>query len=227
MGRLKRVIIPGCPHHIIQRGNRRQKVFFNNDDKKFYLHLLNYHSKKEKIKIWCYCLMDNHVHFVAVPEKAEHFSKAIGEIHRKYTTAINIRNNWKGRLWQGRYYSYPMDEIHTYRAVRYIERNPVRAKIVKFAENYLWSSAKSHVTGTYDKVLSYFYLLKDIKDWRCYLRIVETEEERMLFRKHEKTGRPLGSLSFIMKAEKITGRKLRKKKTGRPPKKIEKTGKRV
>ncbi|MFW6124441.1 MAG: transposase [Acidobacteriota bacterium] len=220
MGRIARVVIPGRPHHIIQRGNRRQTVFFNSNDKKFYLHLLNYHSKKENVAIWCYCLMDNHVHFVAVPEKIDSLSKAVSEIHRKYTTAINIRNNWKGRLWQGRYLSYPMDEKHAYSAVRYIERNPVRAKLVRYAENYIWSSARAHVTKSYDKVLSDFYLLKEIKDWRNYLMKRETEEEIRLIRKHEKTGRPLGSTSFILRAEKITGRRFRKKKTGRPPKKL-------
>jgi len=163
--------------------------------------------------------MDNHVHFIAVPEKYESLSKAVGKVHRKYSTAINIRNNWKGRLWQGRYDSYPMDEKHTYFAVRYIERNPVRAKIVKYAEDYPWSSARAHVKNSYDKVLSDFYLLEDIKDWRSYLRIKELEEEIRLIRKHEKTGRPLGSQGFILKAEKITGRRLRKRKAGRPARK--------
>jgi len=182
------------------------------------LHLLNYHAKKENLAIWCYCLMDNHVHFVAVPKKPEDLSKAIAQIHRKYTLTINIRNDWKGYLWQGRYLSYPMDEKHTYLAVRYIERNPVRAKIVKYAEDYPWSSAKAHVTGRHDKILSDFYLLKEIKDWRLYLQNKETEEEKMLIKKHEKSGLPLGSRDFIQKCEKITGRKLRKNKPGRPPK---------
>jgi putative transposase len=219
MGAIARVVIPGCPHHIIQRGNRRQKVFFHDEDKKFYLHLLSYHSRKENVSIWCYCLMDNHVHFIAVPQKPESLAKAVGEIHRKYTTTINIRYNWKGYLWQGRFRSYPMDQNHTYSAIRYIERNPVRSMLVKNAEDYPWSSAKAHITGSYDKVLSDFYLLKEINDWLSYLQKKETQEEQMLIKKYAKSGLPLGSKSFILQAETITGRKLRKNKPGRPPNK--------
>ncbi|MBD3415375.1 MAG: transposase [Candidatus Aminicenantes bacterium] len=219
MGRIARVVIPGCPHHIIQRGNRRQTVFFQDNDKKFYLHLLNYHIKKENVAVWCYCLMNNHVHFIAVPPKPTSLAKAVGELHRKYTTTINIRNDWKGYLWQGRFLSYPMDDDHVYHAVRYIERNPVRAGLVNNAGDYSWSSAKAHINKEHDKLISDFYLLSDIKDWRSYLQQKETQEDQILIRKHAKSGRPLGSKKFIRKAEKITGRRLMKRKPGRQPKK--------
>jgi len=163
--------------------------------------------------------MDNHVHLIAVPRKSESLAKAIGEIHKKYTWMINIRENWKGNLWQGRFLSYPMDERHLYLAVRYIERNPVRAGIVKKAEDYPWSSAKSHVLRVPDKVLTEFYLNSDIKDWSTYLQGEEKEEDLDTFRKHERTGRPLGDKDFITKIEEMTGRALRKKKGGRPKKK--------
>ncbi len=218
MGRIARVVIPGYPHHIIQRGNRRQVVYFNEGDKKLYLKILSYNFKKEGVEVWCYCLMNNHVHLIAAPRKSESLAKAMGETHKKYTLMINIRENWKGHLWQGRYLSYPMDEGHLYLAVRYIERNPVRAGIVKKAEDYPWSSAKSHVFRLPDNLLTEFCLISDIKDWSAYLREEEKEEDLETFRKHERTGRPLGDKDFITKIEEITGRTLRRKKTGRPKK---------
>jgi len=219
MGRIARVVIPGCPHHIIKRGNRRQKVFFNDDDKRHYLNILNHYCRREEVDVWCYCLMDNHVHIIAVPKKEKSLAKAMGETHKKYTWMVNIQRNWQGHLWQGRFRSYPMDEKHLYLGVRYIERNPVRVGIVKIAEDYIWSSAKAHVFHTEDKILTDFYLTSQIKDWSSYLREKESEEDIDKFRKHENTGRPLGDDGFITKLEKITGRTLRKKKPGRPKKK--------
>ncbi len=219
MGRIARVVIAGYPHHVVQRGNRRQVVFFSEDDKRLYLKILNHYCRKEAVAVWCYCLMDNHVHLIAAPRKSESLAKAIGETHKKYTWMINIRENWKGHLWQDRFLSYPMDERHLYMAVRYIERNPVRAGIVKRAEDYPWSSAKSHVFGVPDKVLTEFYLNWEIKDWSAYLQEEEKEEDLDIFRKHERTGRPLGDEDFITRIEEITGRILRKKKAGRPKKK--------
>lgn len=153
-----------------------------------------------------------------MPRKSEGLARAIGEIHKKYTWLINIRNNWKGHLWQGRFLSYPMDERHLYQAVRYIERNPVRAGITKKAEEYPWSSAKAHVFRLPDKILTDFYLSSEIRDWRGYLDEGEKEEELKTFRKHETTGRPLGDQDFITKIEQLTGRPLRIRRAGRPRK---------
>jgi len=220
MGRIARVVVPGCPHHVIQRGNRRQIVFFSSDDKLFYLELLRRYCQKEEVEIWCYCLMDNHLHLIVVPRKIESLAKAIGETHKKYTWTINIRENWKGHLWQGRFLSYPMDESYLYLAVRYIERNPIRAGIVKRAEDYPWSSAKAHIFGVLNKVLTDFYLTSQIKDWSSYIHQGEEKEKDLdSFRKHERTGRPLGDKKFLAKLEQITGRALIIKNAGRPKKK--------
>ncbi|MBS3819951.1 transposase [bacterium] len=219
MPRVARVVIPGFPHHIIQRGNRRQKVFFQDEDKAFYLKLLKFHSRKEGIAIWVYCLMDNHVHFIAVPEREDSLARGIGELHRKYTNIINIRHNWKGFLWQGRFISYPLDDRYVYTAVRYIEQNPIKAGLVQKPEDYSWSSARSHVFKEEDDLLSDFPLLSEIPDWSSYLREPVTEEDRRLLLQHEKCGRPLGSKDFLRKIERITGRPVIKRKPGRPRKK--------
>lgn len=218
MGRIARVVIPDYPHHVIQRGNRRQVVFFSEDDKRLYLDLLNYHCRREDVEVWCYCLMDNHVHLIAVPRKIDSLAKAIGKTHKKYTWMVNIRNNWSGHFWQGRFLSYPMDETHLYLAVKYIERNPVRADIVENAEDYAWSSARAHVLRVPDKLLTEFYLGSEIEDWRAYLLGEDKKEDLAAFRNHESTGRPLGDDVFLTKLEQITGRTLRKNKAGRPRK---------
>lgn len=218
MPRVARLVIPGLPHHIIQRGNRRQVVFFGDEDKALYLKILRFHARQEKLKIWCYCLMDNHVHLIAVPETADGLAKVISELHRKYTWFINIRNNWRGYLWQGRFISYPMDEAYLYSCARYVERNPVRAGLVSKAEDYPWSSARAHVFNIEDPVLSPMPLARQIGDWRAYLRQQDRDEDIEAFRKNQGNGRPLGSEDFIDWLENLTGRCLKPRPRGRPPK---------
>jgi len=130
MPRIARVVIPDIPHHIIQRGNRRQPVFFSDDDRSAYLDYLCLHAKPAGISIWAYCLMDNHVHLIAVPKHKASFADGFSESQKRYSRRINFRENWRGHLWEGRFKSYPLDEFHLYAAMRYVERNPVRAKIV-------------------------------------------------------------------------------------------------
>lgn len=187
-------------------------------DKKNYYNLLKRSADKVGIEIWAYCIMNNHVHLVAVPKTESALAKGIGEAGRKYALSINIRNDWKGHLWQARFSSYPMDEKHLYAAVRYVERNPVRAGIVNKAEDYYWSSAKAHVFGRRDRLLSDFYLVSSIPDWASFLREETSDSEIDLIRAHSKTGRPLGNDNFIDELENITGRCLRKRKPG--PKKL-------
>ena len=110
MARFARVVVPGCPHHLIQRGNRRQRVFFSDEDKAFYLTLLGRQAERCGISVWAFCLMENHVHVIAVPEAKDSFARGFGEVQRRYTLVINTRENWKGFLWQGRFISYPLDE---------------------------------------------------------------------------------------------------------------------
>jgi len=216
VSRIARVIIPGCPHHLIQRGNRRQKVFFCDEDKAFYLTLLGRLAHQCGISIWAYCLMDNHVHLVAAPQAVDSFSRGLGEAHRRYTVVVNTREGWRGYLWQGRYLSYPLDETYCYAAVRYVERNPVRAGLVKLAEAYEWSSARAHVRREGHPLLAPFPLQRAIPDWSAYLGQEESADEIEEFRRHERTGRPLGSEDSIKRMETLTGRILAPKNMGRP-----------
>mgnify|MGYP000055981782 CR=1 FL=1 len=201
MPRTARIVFPNAPHHIIQRGNRNQIVFFTDDDKKVYLELLGHNSSRERVKIWCYCLMDNHVHLIAVPEDTLSLRRAISETHKKYTLMINTRNKWKGHLWQGRFISYPMDETYLYRCMRYIERNPVRAGLVSHPEDYPWSSARAHLFGSNDNILSPLPLAYKLEDWQGYLSETECEHDLRTFRESNRGGRPLGSKFFLKRIE--------------------------
>jgi putative transposase len=209
-----RIVIPELPHHIIQRGNRRQKVFFCDQDRQLYVKLLLKYARKAGVVFWAYCLMENHVHFIAVPSNERSLAAAFGSTHKVYTKIVNEREGWKGFLWQGRFLSFAMDEIHLYAAVRYVELNPVRAGIVKKAEAYPWSSAKAHVLKTREPLVSECFLDEQIKDWASYLGQKTVDSEMNLLRNHTRSGLPLGREDFIAKLEKMTGMTLRKKKPG-------------
>jgi putative transposase len=213
MARIARIVVPGIPHHIIQRGNRRQKVFFCDEDRKTYLDYLNIYAKPAGISIWAYCLMDNHVHLIAVPNDEGSLAYGLGEAHRRYTRMINFREGWKGYLWQGRFKSYPLGDTHLYAAIRYVENNPVKAKITSKAGAYPWSSAKAHIERIYDPLLDRNFVIDETKDWAGYLSDHD-HKAGVLFRKHENTGRPLGDDLFVDSLEQLTGKPLRKKKPG-------------
>ncbi|MBT3180984.1 MAG: transposase [Deltaproteobacteria bacterium] len=215
MARMARIVIPDIPHHIVQRGNRRQHVFFSDEDKSFYLNTLADNARTNGLSIWAYCLMDNHVHLVVVPRNVAGLAKGIGDTHRSYSRRVNFREGWRGYLWQGRFSSCPMDEPHLYRAVRYVERNPVRAKMVIKAEDYIWSSAQAHVLARDDVCLSGDEReILEIDDWMAYLRDADDEIYLRAFRRSSRTGRALGDDNFIDKLEALTGRVLRKNKPG-------------
>jgi putative transposase len=215
MPRISRIVVPNCPHHVIQRGNRKQTVFFSEEDRSLYLKLLDRQCRKWGISILAYCLMSNHVHLIAVPHSARSFARGFGEAHRQYTTIINIRQNWKGFLWQGRFISFPLEEKHAYAAVRYVERNPVRAGIVDSAEKFPWSSARAHVLDIRDPLLSENKKLLNIENWSRFLAIQDEESFMERIRNNEFTGRPLGSGEFVKKLEKLIHRKLQPSRGGR------------
>ncbi len=215
MPRFRRLVVPDCPHHIIQRGNRRQRVFFCDADKDFYLRLLKRQSHQTGISFLAYCLLENHVHFIAVPKTEYSFAKGIGETHRKYTIIINAREDWKGYLWQGRFISFPMDETYLYAAIRYVERNPVRASIVSKAEDYPWSSALAHVAKKNDVLINGQENILKIEDWGAYLQEKDDEDFIKQIEFHEKTGRPFGSDVFLRKLELVTKRKILPQSPGR------------
>jgi putative transposase len=194
MPRSARAVRPGLPHHVTQRGNRRQVTFFCADDYRTYLRIMIGRCERHGLDIWAYCLMPNHVHLIAVPETEEALARAVGETHRIYATEINRRQGWQGHLWQARFSSTVMDEGYLLAAARYVERNPVRAELVAAPEKYPWSSARCHVEGTYDPLLSEPPLLDMVGDWRTFvgtdLGPQEPEALGAYLRGEQKRGRP-------------------------------------
>ncbi len=166
------------------------------------------------VEIWAYCLMRNHVHLVAVPESKDGLAKAVGEAHRRYTRYVNFREGWRGHLWQGRFKSYVMDESYLLAAVRYIELNPVRAKLVSNPADYPWSSAAAHVEGREDRLIVASPLREMVGDWREFLNSGIGTDDAEILRLHERTGRPLGSDDFITRLETELARVLHRRKPG-------------
>lgn len=168
------------------------------------------------VKIWAYCLMPNHVHLIAVPGTKEGLNLAIGEAHRRYTRRINFREGWRGHLWQGRFSSFIMDNRYLLACTKYVELNPIRAGLESKPENWLWSSAGPHMTGQDDILVDTKPLLEIVnnKPWGKFLSLDAQDPEIELFRRHERTGRPLGEDSFIDKMEFLLDRKLKPQKPG-------------
>jgi putative transposase len=219
MARMARAVAPGMPHHITQRGNRRQQTFFNAEDSLAYLDLMATWCIEYQVEIWAYCLMPNHVHLIAVPTTKDGLARAIGEAHRRYTRRVNFREGWRGHLWQERFSSFVMDEQYLLACARYIELNPVRAGLVEKPDQWRWSSARPHVKAKDDSLVTTQPLLQLVKKpWKWFLMDDVTPGEIDLFRRHERTGRPLGSESFVSKIENQLKRRLRPKKPGPSPK---------
>ena len=214
MARLARAVAVGVPHHVTQRGNRRQPVFFVGDDYRAYLQLMAEWTGKHGVAIWAYCLMPNHVHLVAVPADEEALARAVGEAHRRYTRRIHFRENWRGCLWQGRFASYAMDEEHLLKAVRYIELNPVRAGLVRHPWDHEWSSARAHLEGKNDLLVDVGPMRERVNDWREFIMTPLNERETGDIRLHLRTGRPMGSESFMSNLEVRLGRTLRRRRPG-------------
>ena len=215
MPRLPRAIAVGYPHHITQRGNHREAVFTEPGDYSRYLKWLAQYAEKYGFDVWAYCLMPNHVHLMVVPRGPEGLAPAIGEVHRRYTRMINFRERWRGYLWQGRFASFPMERRYATACARYIELNPVRAKLCKRPEQWPWSSARAHLSGGYDGLIRSPKPLRDRGEWASLLKGRMAEAEAEAIRRGERTGRPLGSAGFIEKLEVALGRTLKPQQPGR------------
>ncbi len=219
MARIARVVLPGYPHHVTQRGNRRQKVFFCESDYDYYLSSIADSCQRSGTICLAYCLMPNHVHLILTPDCEDGLRSALAEAHRRFTRMINFREGWRGHLWQERFYSFPMNEAHLSAAMRYVELNPVRAKLVSHAKDWKWSSANAHLAGVNDTLVTVEPMLSLYPDWNNFLSGYKQDDMESL-RKHSRTGRPLGDAHFIEAAEYITGRILSIQKPGRKPSSI-------
>jgi putative transposase len=200
MARIPRLVLPGIPHHITQRGNNRRQVFFNDADHRLYLRLLRENADKFKLQIWGYCLMPNHIHLIAAPEFPDSLSRTLGRTHATFAQIANIRAESSGHVWQNRFFSCPMDDAHTWAALAYVERNPVRAGLTRTAAAYPWSSAQAHLGGPDPfgaLALSPWRDIFDTDSWQLALSALSRDQAlEIRIRDSSRTGRPLANPLF-------------------------------
>ncbi len=218
MARLARVVIPGHPHHITQRGNGRARTFFSDADYALYRDLLAEHCRAAKVEVWAWCLMPNHVHLILVPSDADGLRRALSAVHRRYAGIIHARRKRSGHFWQGRFGAAVMDEAHLAAALRYVSLNPVRARLVTRARDWRWASTRAHLTGKSDGVTA----LAPIRGrFPRFADLLDDEPAAEMFdrlRAAESIGRPLGDDRFLATIERLTKRRLRAGKRGPKPK---------
>lgn len=231
MARLPRIVIPHVAHHVTQRGNRRLPVFFSDGDRSDYLSLVAEACAASGAVCLAWCLMDNHVHLILVPKGEGGLRGTLGEAHRRYTRMVNFREGWRGHLFQGRFASYPMDDAHLMAAVRYVENNPVAAGMVARAEDWRWSSARSHGTGERvadDPLTDVAGLGRHVANWRAMLHHgleagdvgAEGDAVADMIEARLRTGRPLAADAWIEEQAATLGRTLQPGKPGPKPKRM-------
>lgn len=218
MARIARIVIPGTPHHVTQRGNRREATFFGDADYRLYRDLLAGAAAKAGVQVWAYCLMPNHVHAILVPADEDGLWRTLGAVHRRYTGHINARNHWTGHLWQGRFGSVAMDEDHLFAALRYVSFNPVRARLVQRAEDWPWSSVRAHLAAKDDGLVTVAPVLERTGPFAAFLdQPFDAERDFTPLRRSETSGRPVGSEAWIENLESELTRTLRPRRRGPKP----------
>ena len=217
MGRFNRVVALDIPHHVTQRGNARRFLLDCDADRAVYLKLLRENLRIYEVALLGYCLMSNHIHLIAIPKKTDGLAEALKQTHGRYACYWNVTHGSSGHVWQGRYYSCPLDQSHLWEALRYTELNPVRTRLVDQAEHWQWSSATSHCTANdADECLDLDLWRRqwNVTTWREYLALGELGSKLAIIRQRTHTGRPLGSAEFIHDLEQATKRRLTLHKRG-------------
>ena len=221
MTRRARIILPGVPHHVTQRGNRRQQVFFSADNYQFYLNLLNTCAKAFEFEIWSYCLMPNHVHLLLVPQTESSLRDGISHLHQCYTKAVNRVKDWQGHLWQGRFFSCPVQHEKAAIVARYIELNPVRAALVTDAKDYQWSSAAVACEYGRNGRSGFSPIFAPGGTWEEFLKHdpkFDNNDEFTAIRTSALRGVPYATETYVKELERSTGLSILPKKPGRKAK---------
>lgn len=200
---MKRITIPGLPHHIIQRGLHSRKTFLSDDDYAIYLEIMSDSIRRYGVEILSYCLMPDHVHLVAIPKEKNSLASCLRVAHGRYSKYINQRTGSSGQFWQGRYAAHLLDEEYLVACTRYIEINPVKRDYVDQPQDWKWSSAMAHIMKKDDSLVQVKPLLERVKiEWQDFLAESRPDNEADVFYLHEKTGRPLGNDAFVDMVEK-------------------------
>ncbi len=220
MPRIARIVGVGLPHHIVQRGNNKERVFQDKEDFETYLSLLRKYSEEKEIALGAYCLMSNHVHLLVRPLEDRALPKMMQGVALCYTQYFNKKNRRTGRLWECRYSSTVVDEERYLWAVTsYIENNPVRAGVVKKPDDYKYSSARAHLLGQRDGLLK--DTVFDRGELSEYKRLMNKEQNQEMLeeiRGKTRLGKPLGDERFLTVLSEKLGRALDFRSKGRPRK---------
>lgn len=217
MPRHRRIVIPGVPYHVTQRGNYREQVFLSRGDPEAYLSLLHAYAKRFGLRLFAYCLMPNHVHLIIMPTSLDGLHRALRAVHCQYAQRIHRMRAVNGHLWQGRFNSCALDSAHFVNAVRYVELNPVRAALVGRPEDFPWSSAAAHCGRRTDPLLEpaeSSSLLRGITDWSAWLAQGVPDDCLATLRRHAPRNLPCGSDEFVNRLEESAGRCLRYRSRG-------------
>jgi putative transposase len=223
MARFPRVVAVDVPHHVTQRGNARQVILSSDADRFTYLELLREYSQLYGLSLLGYCLMSNHVHLIGIPLDPGALSQSLKHAHGRYAAYWNARQSSSGHVWQGRFYSCPLDEPHLWTALRYVELNPVRAGMVATADRWRWSSAAAHCgVASPDPMLEMERWRRrwSATDWSQFLADAQAVADVAALRHSTHTGRPLGAPEFVAALEEITSRPLAPRRGGRPKKSV-------
>jgi len=213
MARLPRLIVPGLPHHVTQRGNGRAQTFFGDADYALYRDMLAASCRAAAVEIWAWVLMPNHVHLILCPADSDGLRRALAQVHRRYAGHVHARHGRTGHFWQGRFGAVAMDEAHLGAAVRYVALNPVRARLVAHARDWRWSSVHAHLAASEDGVTT---IAPVLDRYPAFAELIETAPDEAAverLRRAESIGRPLGDDSFIARLEALTRRTLKPGKT--------------
>jgi putative transposase len=220
---MARAVLPGVAHHLTQRGLDRQDLFFDPSDYDVYFAQVRTNAERFGAELLGYCAMTNHVHWIAVPHSVDSLARTFGEAHGRYAAYANAKLGRSGHFWQNRFFSCALDRAHLWTALRYVERNPVRARRVDSASAYHWSSAAAHCglePAPEWVARSPFESTFTPEQWNVYLNSDTIGEAENLLRINTYTGRPCGSPDFVEWAESSVGRKLAPQPGGRPRKEL-------
>jgi len=218
MARLARLVVPGLPHHITQRGNGRQRTFFADADYALYRDLLAENLKAAGVACWAWVLMPNHVHLILVPSDEDGLRRSPAPVHRRYAGIMHARRKRSGHFWQGRFGCAVMDESHLAAALVYVMLNPVRARLVGRAQDWPWSSARAYLRSAADGLTQTQPVLERFPDMGEMLKREADADALRRLRAAETIGRPLGEPGFLRRIERKTGRDLMPGKRGPKPK---------
>ncbi len=213
------MVVAGVPHHLTQRGNNRQDVFLVDADRRAYLDRLRQDCRECGVRLLGYCLMTNHVHLIAVPERTDSFGRAMRRAHSFYSQTFNRRYRRSGHLWQNRFFSCPLGPDHLLAALAYVDLNPVRANMVGHASEHPWSSARVHLANQADDLVD-LALWREVRGHERWADALDRPPDAgTLSRLRDATysGIPFGDEEFVSGLERRIGRRLRLEKPGPKP----------